>query len=172
MNTVKIVSGKYRGRSLTAPGGGTHPMGAREKLALFNMIAPYLDGAMVLDAYAGSGALGIEALSRNAKRVVFIEKNKVAAQSIRKNLASLSLDGEIFTGAVKNYESQEGFDIILADPPYDNYDMDEVVSLVQYLKAGGIFVLSHPGEQIEIAGLETLKSNKYAAAHITIYIKH
>ena len=127
MNTVKIVSGKYRGRSLTAPGGGTHPMGAREKLALFNMIAPYLDGAMVLDAYAGSGALGIEALSRNAKRVIFIEKNKVAAQSIRKNLASLSLDGEIFTGAVKSYESQEGFDIILADPPYDNYDMEAAI---------------------------------------------
>ena len=62
MEIVRITSGKYRGRALKTPGGATHPMGSREKLALFNMVAGHLPGALVLDAFAGSGALGLEAL--------------------------------------------------------------------------------------------------------------
>ena len=92
MDNIKITSGKYRGRSIKSPNSRlTHPMGAREKLALFNMISEYLPGAIVLDAYAGSGALGIEALSRGANYVMFIEKNPHIAGVIRKNLAELGL---------------------------------------------------------------------------------
>ena len=73
MDTIKIASGIFRGRSIKSPKSSlTHPMGAREKLALFNMIVDDLPGSLVLDAFAGSGALGIEALSRGASEVVFV----------------------------------------------------------------------------------------------------
>ena len=88
MENIKITSGKYRGRTIKSPNSKlTHPMGAREKLAMFNMISEYLSGAVVLDVYAGSGALGIEALSRGASYAMFVEKNPQIAQVIRRNLA-------------------------------------------------------------------------------------
>lgn len=171
MNNVKITSGKYRGRTLLAPGGNTHPMGAREKLALFNMITPYLPDAIVLDAYAGSGALGIEVLSRGAGRVTFIEKNPKAAQIIRQNLTNLGLEAEVFQGRTGNYQSEELFDVILADPPYDDFDLTEVISLAKNLAPQGVFVLSHPGDAPEIPSLELNTSRKYAGATISIYLK-
>ena len=84
MENIKITSGKYRGRTIKSPNSKlTHPMGAREKLAMFNMISEYLSGAVVLDVYAGSGALGIEALSRGASYAMFVEKNPRTAGIIR-----------------------------------------------------------------------------------------
>ena len=91
-NFVRITSGRLRGRKLETPGGKTHPMGERERLALFNMISDYLPRTTVLDAFAGSGALGIEALSRGASEVVFVESNREAAQCIRRNLVSLGFE--------------------------------------------------------------------------------
>ena len=83
MDNIKITSGKFRGRVIKSPNSRlTHPMGAREKLALFNMINDFLPGAQVLDAFAGSGALGIEAISRGAKSAAFIEKNAKFAQNL------------------------------------------------------------------------------------------
>ena len=172
MNTVKITSGNLRGRTLLTPGGNTHPMGAREKLALFNMISSYLENATVLDAYAGSGALGIEAISRGASTVTFIEKNAKAAQIIRQNLVNLDLKAEVFQGAVENFQSGIQFDIILADPPYDNFIPEEIKKLAPFLKDDGILALSHPNQAPEISGLSLLKSNQYAAAHLSLYVKH
>lgn len=169
MEIVRITSGEYRGRTLKTPGGATHPMGAREKLALFNMISGYVPGAVVLDAYAGSGALGIEALSRGAESVVFVEKSPVAASVIKKNLSELGLVAEVATSDVANFQPKEKFDLILADPPYDKFDADKIKDLVKFLTSGGILVLSHPGEAPEIPGLEFLKSRKYAGARISIY---
>lgn len=81
----RVIAGKYKGAKMDFPGGAqTHPMGAREKLALFNMIST--SGMRVLDAYAGSGALGIEAVSRGAKEVVFVEKSRKVAAVIEANL--------------------------------------------------------------------------------------
>ena len=90
-NTVKITSGKYKGQRILTPGGGTHPMGERERLALFNMILGEIPSARVLDAYAGSGALGIEALSRGAKGVVFIDKSGAAMRTIAQNCSKLGI---------------------------------------------------------------------------------
>lgn len=171
MNNVKITSGKYRGRTLFTPGGKTHPMGAREKLALLNMIAAYLPDANVLDAYAGSGALGVEALSRGAKNVIFIEKNPKAAQIIRQNLANLGIEAEVFQDAVKNYQSEKLFDVILADPPYDCFDLTEASNLVKNLSSEGVFALSHPGDAPNIPGLTLEKSRQYAGATLSIYSK-
>lgn len=168
---MRISSGIYRNRKIATPGGTTHPMGERERLALFNMIAEYLPGARVLDAFAGSGALGIEALSREAVEVVFVEKNRHACQVIRENLRDLGVDAEIYQGDVSKYTTDKMFEIILADPPYDNFNIAEVAHLLQFLKIGGIFVLSHPEKAPELSNATLLKTRKYAGAQISVYIK-
>lgn len=170
-NSLKITSGLYRGRTIKTPGGKTHPMGERERLALFNMISSYVPGAVVLDAFAGSGALGIEALSRGASEVVFIENNSGAVRTIRENLANLGADGEVIACKVSSYVPEDKFDLILADPPYDAFDETEVACLIGCLKPEGIFVLSHPGEVPEFEGLQLLKSRKYAGATISVFVK-
>ena len=167
-NTVRVCSGIYRGRELLVPASGTHPMGAREKIALFNMVD--VAGATVLDAFAGSGALGIEALSLGARQATFVEKNPAAAKIIRENLKNLNVqNGEVITGDVAKISVGERFDVVIADPPYDNFDINTISCLTKLLKDGGILVLSHPNDAPNIAGLSLIKTRKYAAAHISIY---
>ena len=155
------------------PGGKTHPMGERERLALFNMISEYLPGGTVLDAFAGSGALGIEALSRGAKSVTFIEKNHAACRIIRQNLETLQiaqfdvLESDVYQ--VCNTTTEQ-WQVVLADPPYDNYEPDKIKVLARVVAdSDGVLVLSHPGEPPEMPGLKLLKSRKYAGATISIY---
>ena len=171
MHSTKITSGKYRGQTIVTPGSGTHPMGSREKMALFNMISGYLPDATVLDAYAGSGALGIEALSRGAKKIVFVEKSSRATRIIRENLKNLGLTDEslVAEADAKNFAPTDAFDIIIADPPYDNFEISGVENLVKSLKNDGVFVLSHPNEAPEIEELKLQKTHKYAGAHVSIY---
>ncbi len=169
MDTVRITSGKYRGRTIKTPGRGTHPMGERERLALFNMISPALEGALVLDAFAGSGALGIEALSRGAIKAVFVEKSPSAARVIRENLANLGLKEGVITGKVSDFNTDERFEVILADPPYDDFRIAELSGLAKLLKDDGVLVLSHPDEAPELTGLKLVKTNRYAGARISIY---
>lgn len=146
---LRVLAGKYKGRKILSPRSEyTHPMGAREKNALFNMVQPYLDNARVLDLFAGSGALGIEALSRGANTVVFVEKNPQIAAIIRKNLANLGqnypqsatqgpqqplattdqaygcmakvlAEDALKFAHTSSYAAQ--FDLILVDPPYDGF---------------------------------------------------
>lgn len=168
---IRISSGQYRNRKITTPGGATHPMGERERLALFNMIAEYLPGAKVLDAFAGSGALGIEALSRGASEAVFVEKVAPACRVIRGNLRELGIEAEVYQSNVVNFTTDTEFDVMLADPPYDNFKINEVTHLLQFLRSGGILALSHPGEAPELPRMELLKSRKYAGATISIYVK-
>ncbi|MDO4611822.1 MAG: RsmD family RNA methyltransferase [Candidatus Saccharibacteria bacterium] len=170
---TRVAAGFLRGRKLSTPGGGTHPMGSREKLALFNMISAETMRAEILDAYAGSGALGIEAMSRGARHVIFIEKAPRAVEVIRENLGRLELleDAEIFQGSVGSFQSERRFGVVIADPPYNDFKIDEVIYLTSFVKTGGVFVLSHPGEAPELPGLELQKSNAYAASHISVYVK-
>lgn len=167
---IKITSGELRGRSIKSPNSAlTHPMGSREKLALFNMIANYLPGAKVLDCYAGSGALGIEALSRGAKEAVFIEKDAKTCKIIRENLAALDLEAKVLVMDVADYISSEKFDVILVDPPYDKFLQGEMTHLSHNLNDSGVLVLSHPGEAPDLPDLELIKSRKYAGATISVY---
>ena len=170
-NEVKITSGSYKGRKIATPGGKTHPMGERERIALFNMINEYVSGSRVLDAYAGSGALGIEALSRGASTVEFLEKSPTVAKTIRNNLKDLDLKARVVTGDAIDFTANDGFDLILADPPYDDFDLAGVEYLAGFLKSGGIMVLSHPDSAPEISELKLLKTRKYAKAHISVYVK-
>ncbi len=171
MNQVRITSGKYRSRKIDTPGGKTHPMGERERLALFNMIAKSIPEAMVLDAFSGSGALGIEALSRGASNVVFIEKDCKAENVIRRNLDALRLPSTSICMDVMKFEADERFDVILADPPYDAFNIEAVKHLVKFLATNGVFVLSHPGEAPVLTDLRLNKTNSYAGANISIYTR-
>ena len=183
MNSVQITSGDYKRRRIKTPGEGTHPMGERERLALFKMISGYLPGATVIDAYAGSGALGIEALSRGAKKVLFIEKSPKAMQIIKENCALLGVEKEkieFYRGSVNSFCEEpknarnnkisfKKVEMILADPPYDNFDAREIESLALFLKPDGLLVLSHPGEAPKLSKLKLLKTQSYASAHLSIY---
>ena len=172
MENIRITGGNLRGRIIRAPKSDlTHPMGSREKLALFNMIVDFLPRANVLDAFAGSGALGIEAISRGAGSVVFIEKSPKVAKIIRENLANLGLNSEVLVKDAGKFETDRLFDAIIADPPYNNFDLEKIVYLTKYLKDGGVLVLSHPDETPVIDGLKLTKSRKYAGATLSIYVK-
>ena len=163
MDSVRITAGQYKGQKVTTPGGKTHPMGERERIALFNMISEYVVGSRVLDAYAGSGALGIEALSRGASEVEFVEKSA--------NLRKFDIKARVVASDAANFTSNEGFDLILADPPYDDFDLPGVEYLSGFLKNGGIMVLSHPDKAPIISEMKLLKTRKYAAAHLSVYVK-
>ncbi len=95
-NDLRVLAGRFKGVKLQSPRSKlTHPMGSREKLALFNMLQPYLEGSRVLDIYAGSGALGIEALSRGARSAFFVEKSAKIARIICQNLQQIAEKGHL-----------------------------------------------------------------------------
>lgn len=177
-NFVKITSGVYRGRKISTPGGKTHPMGERERLALFNMISEYLPDASVLDAFAGSGALGIEALSRGANEATFVEKDTKACRVIQENLRELGIaprQAEVKRGDAYTIlaTATHQWKVVLVDPPYDGFDRVRIENLSDVVMGqGGILVLSHPGEAPEIPGLVLQKSRQYAGATISLYVKN
>ena len=176
---LRVIAGSFKGRTLSSPSSTkTHPMGSREKLALFNMLQSWITGARVLDVYAGSGALGIEALSRGAKEVIFVENDRRAGQIIQKNLKVVGQDsqGIVYIESVQKFieceEFGEYFDIIIADPPYDKFLADEIQTLVPLLASEGILALSYPKvHSIELEGAELMTQRNYAAAGIALYRK-
>ena len=174
---MNIISGKYKNLRIESPQSDkTHPMGSREKLAIFNMLAPSLLQANVLDIFAGSGALGLEALSRGAAHVTFVEKSSAVARVIKKNAALLKIPHEqydVITADAKDFTAADEFDVILADPPYDHYDPDLILPLEASLKPGGLLLLSHPDDTDPLfTDLEVLTKRTYAGAHITIFEKN
>jgi 16S rRNA (guanine966-N2)-methyltransferase len=119
---VRVVAGEFRGRRLAAPRGvRTRPTADRVREALFSMLGD-VSGARVLDLYAGSGALGIEALSRGAGSAVFVDRDPRAVAAIERNLESLGLEQEVLRqDAVRFLARAEGtFDLVFCDPPYDS----------------------------------------------------
>jgi 16S rRNA (guanine966-N2)-methyltransferase len=125
---MRIIAGEYRSRTLQAPPGfATRPTSDRLRETLFNVLAPRIEGALFLDLYAGSGAVGIEALSRGAARVVFAEQAPPALSALRANLTRLGIcDGfRIQSGSVSAFlrrvrlAAPQVFDLIFLDPPWD-----------------------------------------------------
>jgi 16S rRNA (guanine966-N2)-methyltransferase len=119
---VRVVAGEFRGRRLAAPRGArTRPTADRVREALFSILGD-VTGARVLDLYAGSGALGIESLSRGADSAVFVDRDPRAVEAIERNLASLGLDERVLRqDAVRFLAHPAGmFDLVFCDPPYDS----------------------------------------------------
>jgi 16S rRNA (guanine966-N2)-methyltransferase len=118
---MRVIAGEFRSRKLkTLPGLDTRPTPDRLRESLFSIIAARLEGAVFIDGYAGTGAVGIEALSRGARRVVFIERSRAALGVIRDNLAALGIAGsaEVAAGKTAALLPRYPGDIVFLDPPY------------------------------------------------------
>ena len=176
---MRITSGEFRGRNIESPAGYlTHPMGDREKLALFNSLVglgvDFDAVSSVLDCFCGSGALGLEALSRGARQACFVDNSSKAIDATKKNIASLGVSdrAEVKKCSAKQFieADEEKFDLILLDPPYDHFDASEFKGIEKLLNNDGFLVLSHPdGVKVDIPGLSLVSQRKYAAANIAIY---
>jgi 16S rRNA (guanine966-N2)-methyltransferase len=174
---VRIISGTYGGRKIEAPNTSrTHPMSERARGALFNSIATELAGAEVLDAFAGTGALGLEALSRGASYATFVERDKIAQKVLSSNIKMLGVEKTttIIRASVASwYDTMENrdFDIIFADPPYYDPQFSTVSRLFGLLKPSGLMILSHPGrgEEPTKPGVVVVDNRSYGNAHLTFY---
>ncbi|SCX53001.1 16S rRNA (guanine966-N2)-methyltransferase [Klenkia marina] len=139
---TRIIAGAARGRVLKVPASGVRPTGDRAREALFNSLGSLLDldGARVLDLYAGSGALGLEALSRGAGEVVLVESGPRVLPVLRGNVAAVGLPGaSVVAGSVPAVVARPAaapFDLVLADPPYA-VEADVVTGVLTALHLGG-----------------------------------
>jgi 16S rRNA (guanine966-N2)-methyltransferase len=175
---VRIISGVFGGRKIDAPDGTrTHPMSERVRNALFNMIRSELPGAAVLDAFAGTGSLGLEALSRGATHATFVERDKLAGKILSKNIELLGCESQarlINTSVASWIASRKElhlYDLIFADPPYHDVQLSTVKKLFGLLKPGGLMILSHPGrgEAPTEMGVVVVDNRSYGTATLTLY---
>lgn len=136
---MRVISGKYKRRNLKAvPGNNTRPTTDKNKENMFNMIGPYFDGGNVLDLFAGSGGLGIEALSRGMDYLYAVDQNYQAFQTIRENLNSLQISQDeatvykmtCFKALEKLSEDHVTFDLVLLDPPYGKGFIPKVLAIM------------------------------------------
>ena len=176
---LRLIAGKYGGRSISAPDTAkTHPMGERVRGSMFNIIGDEIHGASVLDAFAGTGALGLEALSRGAQQVTFVERDRVAQKILQENIANLGVEGDtaLVRTSVSNWLGTtaeiDKFDIIFVDPPYYDTQFSTVSRLLGLLKPGALMVLSHPGKgevPIQENGIVVVDNRSYGNAYLTFF---
>ena len=122
---MRVIAGEFRSRKLkTLPGLATRPTPDRLRETLFNILRPRIEGTIFLDAYAGTGAVGIEALSRGALRSIFVDRSRSAVEVIRENLGNLGLTGrsEVYCGNALQVIERMSPDIVFLDPPYELED--------------------------------------------------
>jgi 16S rRNA (guanine966-N2)-methyltransferase len=171
---VRIISGSRKGHTIQAPSGrGTRPTSDRVRESIFNILGP-VDDARVHDLYAGSGAMGLEALSRGAASAVFVERDLDAIRAIERNLDKLRLRGTVLRQdaiAVLAGEKRK-YDLVFVDPPYEMYT-DLEPQLARYLPSavdeGGVVVVE-TDKRIEPAlPLDQRTSRKYGSARVTVY---
>jgi 16S rRNA (guanine966-N2)-methyltransferase len=172
---VRIIAGSHGGQRIAAPKGkDTRPTSDRVRENAFNLIGP-VDGADVLDLFAGSGALGLEALSRGAATATFVESDREACRTINANLDKLKLRGTVLCqDAVRAIgRERRSYDLVLCDPPYD-YALERLAPhLAALIGEDGLLVYETSGraEPPELPGLEVRTSRKYGAARLTLYEK-
>ncbi len=147
---MRIIAGVLKGRRLKEPTWeGLRPTSDRLRETLFNILAPRVASAHVLDGYAGTGAIGIEALSRGAARVVFVDRDARAARLVAENLARCGVENgcaiiRADLARVAAPGGEHGFDLIVLDPPYADPDAGAVLARAgAWLAAGGVLVLEH-----------------------------
>jgi 16S rRNA (guanine966-N2)-methyltransferase len=175
---MRIIAGSRRGHTIFAPKGlDTRPTSDRVRENVFNIVAPWVEGARVLDLYAGSGAMGLEALSRGAESAVFVESEPEALRAIERNLDKLRLTGaRVVRGVAATALAQESgtgrkYDLVLADPPYM---MTDYHTLSRYLPAllaeNGLLVLETAAKvEPELPGLAVRTTRKYGSTRVTVF---
>lgn len=182
---MRVISGTAKGRTLKAvPGNKTRPTADKVKEAIFSMIGPYFDGGMVLDLFAGTGGLGIEALSRGAKKAVFVDIERASVEVVKANLTAARLldRAEVYrndAGQAIRLLHKRGlsFDYVFLDPPYRMKDVDLLITGLldkQLLQDGAIVVVEHDSDYSyadRIGSLSLVKTTHYGETAITIYKK-
>ena len=170
---MRIIAGTHRGHRIAAPKGrDTRPTSDRVRENAFNLIGP-VDDADVLDLFAGSGAMGLEALSRGAASATFVESDREACRTINANLDKLKLNATVLCQDALRAVSGERrtYDLVVCDPPYD-YDHARLVPQLGRLVAeDGLLVYESAGREDppEVPGLELRTSRKYGAARLTLF---
>ena len=174
---MRIIAGSRKGHTIHAPrGDDTRPTSDRVRENVFNLVGP-VDGADVLDLFAGSGAMGLEALSRGAARAVFVERDPDAVRTIERNLDRLRLAGAVLrrdavTALAAEAAAGRKYDLVLVDPPYDMYP-DVQPQLARYLPAllsvDGVLVVETDVRVEPELPLNRRTTRKYGQARITIY---
>ena len=184
---MRIIAGKFKSRPVKAPKNmRVRPTSDKVKGALFNMLEPVADCAVV-DFYAGTGNLGIEALSRGAGEVIFVEKAPDSLKLIYENLQSFGINprkpvekvrvlpSEVAKAFYLLHQEGKSFDILLADPPYEKGVLKQLQHLlIQYpiLKEGGIFAVEHGAGDTELAGefpYPLVRQKKYGDTYLSIF---
>ena len=153
---MRVIAGRFKGRHLNTPTWeGLRPTSDKLRETLFNILAPRIEGARVLDGYAGTGAVGIEALSRGAAHVTFVDTNRRAVALIEENLKTCGVEGgytiqcadvvaalDASPSARPERSREAAFDVILLDPPYDTEHVSAVLdAAARHLAGGGLLVL-------------------------------
>ena len=170
---MRIIAGSHRGHRIAAPPGrDTRPTSDRVRENAFNLIGP-VDDADVLDLFAGSGALGLEALSRGAASATFVESDGDACRTINANLDKLKLRGTVLCLDANRALARERrrYDLVLCDPPYDYAHERLAPHLAGLLTDDGLLVYETSGraDPLELPGLELRTTRKYGSARLTLY---
>lgn len=180
---MRVVSGELKGRILKAvPGTTTRPTTDKVKESLFNMIGPYFTGGNGLDLFAGSGGLGIEALSRGLEKVIFVDREGKAVHIVNENLKSCGLEekAEVYrndaTRALKAIRKRGlSFNYIFLDPPYKKQQLVKLLEMIeseQLIHDDGLVVCEHASD-IQLPGsigrLTQARNEKYGMIGITLY---
>ncbi len=173
---TRLISGEFGGRFIDSPHTDrTHPMSERMRGALFNILGD-VDAAIVLDAFAGTGALGLEALSRGAREALFIERDRVAQKVLQENIDVLGLSdrAHVIKSSVSAWAdttARQEFDIIFVDPPYHDMQLSTVKKLIKYLKPNSLMILSHPGRESAptVNGVVVVDNRSYGDAALAFY---
>ncbi|WP_047981370.1 16S rRNA (guanine(966)-N(2))-methyltransferase RsmD [Ornithinibacillus contaminans] len=181
---MRVIAGEHKGRQLKAvPGNSTRPTTDKVKEAVFQMIGPFFHGGSCLDLFAGSGSLGIEALSRGMANCVFVDNNPKAIQTIRENIKTLKLDDQVEVFRAEAFRALNAagkrdlkFDVIFLDPPYGKIDYVDLLQAIEeqnLLQPSGLVYCEHDAsEQLpqSAAGFTIRKQVDYGGTiGVTIY---
>jgi 16S rRNA (guanine(966)-N(2))-methyltransferase RsmD len=178
---MRVIAGRYKGRRLNAPTWeGLRPTSDKLRETLFNIVAPRIEGARVLDGYAGTGAVGIEAISRGAAHVTFVEKDRRAARLIVANLKGCGIEGGYTircaeVGAeLDAHAAADAFDLILLDPPYDIDNVGFILdAAARHLSGNGLIALERATrrEPPESDALRRIRDVKSGDSTLTFYAR-
>jgi len=175
---MRIIAGDRRGSKITAPKGDTtRPTSDRVREAAYNLIGPVED-AVVLDLFAGSGAMGLEALSRGARRCVFVESDRAASRVIQENLEKLRFTGAFVLqkDAFQALREERGrtYDLVLVDPPYGSWpdlELRLAEALPAMLAPDGLLVVETAARVEPELPLDLVTSRRYGSARITLFTR-
>lgn len=174
---MRIIAGSLKGRKFNSPRtNATHPMGDKVRGALFNILGD-IEGLTVLDAFAGTGAIGFEAISRGAASVLALENDRSAQATISENKKLLGMEGQVKLVATtagnwhKTADDTQVFDLVILDPPYQQLQRETLRQLATRVSIDGLLIVSWPlsEEPMEFDGFIQIERRSYGDAQLIFY---